>query len=77
MQLDLDWRVLVFTAGVATLAALVSGLLPAWRSSRPDLVSDLRDGARSVGGGRPRSGCSRRWWSARSRSAWPCSWARA
>ena len=50
VQTDLDWRVVAFTAGVATLAALVSGLLPALRSSRPDLVSDLRDGARSSTG---------------------------
>jgi len=50
VQTDLDWRVVAFTAGVATLAALVSGLLPAFRSSRPDLVSDLRDGARTSAG---------------------------
>jgi putative ABC transport system permease protein len=50
VQTDLDWRVVAFTAGVATLAALVSGLLPALRSSRPDLVIALRDGARSSAG---------------------------
>jgi putative ABC transport system permease protein len=50
VQTDLDWRVVAFTAGVATLAALVSGLLPAFRASRPDLVSDLRDGTRSSNG---------------------------
>ncbi|HKZ32193.1 MAG TPA: ABC transporter permease, partial [Vicinamibacteria bacterium] len=46
VRLDLDWRVVLFTALVALLATAFSGLLPAWRSSRPDLVSDLRDGAR-------------------------------
>ena len=52
VELGLDWRVLLFTTGVAALATLLSGLLPAWRSSRPDLVSDLRDGSRSgVGAG--------------------------
>jgi putative ABC transport system permease protein len=47
VELGLDWRVLLFTTGVATAAAVLSGLLPAWRSSRLDLVSGLRDGARS------------------------------
>jgi len=50
VELGLDWRVLLFTTGVAALAAVLSGLLPAWRSSRPDLVSDLRDGSRSGAG---------------------------
>ncbi|HVQ30201.1 MAG TPA: ABC transporter permease, partial [Vicinamibacteria bacterium] len=50
VQTDLDWRVVAFTAGVASLAALVSGLVPALRSSRPDLVGELRDGARSSPG---------------------------
>ncbi len=47
VDLGLDWRVLLFTTGVATAAVVLSGLLPAWRSSRLDLVSGLRDGARS------------------------------
>lgn len=50
VQTDLDWRVVAFTAGVTAVAALVSGLIPALRSSRPDLVSELRDGARSSPG---------------------------
>lgn len=50
VRTDLDWRMVAFTAGVAALAALASGLLPAWRSSRPDLVAELRDGARASGG---------------------------
>ena len=51
VQLDLDWRVAAFTAGSwPPLAAALSGLLPAWRSSRPDLVSDLRDGVRGATG---------------------------
>lgn len=47
VRTDLDWRIVAFTAGAAALAALVSGLVPALRSSRPDVVSALRDGARS------------------------------
>ncbi len=52
VELGLDWRVLLFTTGVAALAVVLSGLLPAWRSARPDLVSDLRGGSRGgVGAG--------------------------
>ncbi len=55
VDLSLDWRVLAFTSAVAALSAVLSGLLPAWRSSRPDLVTDLRDGSRgSAGAGQQR-----------------------
>jgi putative ABC transport system permease protein len=47
LQADLDWRVVAFTAGVTTVAALLAGLLPALRSSRAALVSALREGARA------------------------------
>lgn len=50
VRLDLDWRVVAFTAAAAAVAAISSGLLPALRSSRPDLVSELRDGARGSAG---------------------------
>ena len=50
VNLDLDWRSVLFTTGASALAALLSGLLPALRSARPDLVSDLRDGSRSGAG---------------------------
>ena len=50
IRFDLDGRVLAFAASLAALCALVSGLLPALRSSRPDLVSELRDGARASAG---------------------------
>ena len=50
VELGLDWRSVAFTTGVTALAAVLAGLLPAWRSSRPDLVSDLRDGSRSGAG---------------------------
>lgn len=46
----LDPRVLVFTIVVATVAALLTGLVPAWRASRPALSSFLRAGAREGGG---------------------------
>jgi putative ABC transport system permease protein len=51
MTIALDWRVLVFLAAAATVTALVAGLLPAMRLSRPDLVSDLKDSARGSSSG--------------------------
>jgi predicted permease len=39
-----DWRVALFTLGVALATGIVFGLLPAWRSSRPDLVPALKEG---------------------------------
>ena len=38
-----DWRVLVFTLLVAVATGVVFGLIPALRSSRPDLVPALKD----------------------------------
>ncbi len=42
---ELDWRVLLGTLGFAVAAAVIVGLVPALRASRPDLVTDLKDGA--------------------------------
>ena len=44
-------RVLVFTALLTGLTALLFGLLPALKSSRPDVVASLKD---EIGEGRPR-----------------------
>lgn len=41
-ELALDWRVVAFTAGVSLISLLVSGLLPAWRSARVDVVTALK-----------------------------------
>src|SRR5687767_9744372 len=40
-----DWRVLVFTFAVSVLTGLVFGLVPALQTTRPDLVSSLKDDA--------------------------------
>ena len=40
---SVDWRVLVFTAGVTLLVGLAAGLLPALRASRPDLQSTFKE----------------------------------
>lgn len=50
IRFELDWRVVAFTAAVGVMAALASSLLPALRASRPDLVPELREGARSSHG---------------------------
>jgi predicted permease len=39
-----DFRVLAFATAVTLFAVLASGLVPAWRASRSDLVSDLKSG---------------------------------
>jgi predicted permease len=40
--LRIDSRVLLFTAGVAMLAALIAGLAPALKATRPNLVTELK-----------------------------------
>ncbi len=45
-EIDLDLRLLAFTAAVTVLTTLVFGLAPALRASRPDLTSALREGGR-------------------------------
>ena len=55
IQLPLDWRVLAFTLLVSLVAGFAFGVAPAWRSSRVDVVSRLKD---ETTGGRG-SGCLR------------------
>ena len=45
-----DGTVIVFTAGVSLLTALVFGLLPAFRQSQANAADALRSGSRSTGG---------------------------
>ncbi|MGE5732935.1 MAG: FtsX-like permease family protein, partial [Gemmatimonas sp.] len=45
----IDLSVLAFTAVVAFASALIFGMLPAWRASRPNLAQTLRAGGRSPG----------------------------
>ena len=42
LELAIDWRVLAFTAGVALVTALLTGLAPALQGSRANLVPDLK-----------------------------------
>ena len=47
LEISPDWRVFVFTFGVAVLTGIAFGLIPALRASRPDLVPALKDSGRS------------------------------
>jgi len=54
LDLRLDARVLLFTFSISILTGLLFGLAPALRSSRPQLVGDLKERSTMEGGhGRP------------------------
>jgi predicted permease len=57
-ELSLNWRALVFTAGVTAVSAVLVGLAPAWQASHGRVVEALKDGARGSTrrGGRIRHG---------------------
>src|SRR6185503_5702747 len=51
--LQIDGRVLLFTSGVTMVAAVVAGLAPALKATRPNLVNELKsDVAATLPGGR-------------------------
>ena len=43
-----DWRVLAATLAFSVISTLSAGLGPAWRSSRPDVLTSLKDAAPSL-----------------------------
>jgi predicted permease len=49
LNVELDWRLLAFTAGVSVLTGLAFGLTPALRLSRADLAETIRPGGRVAG----------------------------
>ena len=52
---NVDMRVAAFTVGLSLVTALMFGLVPALRATRPDLVGSLKDGSAVSGrGGRSR-----------------------
>src|SRR5262245_8328966 len=56
-QVDIDGLVLAVTISFALLTGILTGLAPAWRSSRPNVSQWLNDGSRtSAGLGRRRTG---------------------
>jgi predicted permease len=58
VNLALDTRVLLFTAGVALLTGLIFGLVPALRATRVDPQAALKDGASTTTRARSRLGKS-------------------
>jgi putative ABC transport system permease protein len=46
LRFDPDWRVMAFVTAATVGASLLFGLFPALQLSRPDLASELKDGAR-------------------------------
>ena len=53
-EISIDPAVLFFTAGISLLAGLLFGLFPVFKYARPNLVSALKEGGRSVGAGKER-----------------------
>jgi predicted permease len=49
VELSLNWRVLLFTLGISLLTGVLFGLAPAWRSTRSDLASSLKQSYRTTG----------------------------
>lgn len=49
-SVSLDGTVLAFTALASFAAALIFGVVPAWKASRPDVMEVLRSSGRLVGG---------------------------
>jgi predicted permease len=46
----IDWRVLLFTAGLSILAGIISGIVPAVQSSRTELTQSLKSSGRGFAG---------------------------
>jgi len=49
VELSLNWRVLLFTLAVSLLTGLLFGLAPAWRATRLDLNTALKQSGRTTG----------------------------
>jgi predicted lysophospholipase L1 biosynthesis ABC-type transport system permease subunit len=52
VPLSLDWKVVLFTAGVSLVCAVMCGLAPALNASRTDITTNLKDESRSASLGR-------------------------
>lgn len=53
-DVPIDWRVFGFVAGLSALAGVTFGLVPAFRATRLDLASAMKESSRSVSGTRSR-----------------------
>src|SRR5439155_5731818 len=47
-----DARILLFTLSITILTGLIFGLVPAWRASKPDLWTTMKDTVGSIAGSR-------------------------
>lgn len=47
-----DGRILLFTLGVTILTSLIFGLVPAWRATKPDLWTTMKDTVGAIAGAR-------------------------
>jgi predicted permease len=54
-EVGMDWKVLLFTAGIVLLCGMLFGLVPALRISKPNLQETLKEGSRGAGGGKQRA----------------------
>ncbi|HXJ96349.1 MAG TPA: ABC transporter permease [Terriglobia bacterium] len=59
LDLQSDWRVLGFTAGVAILTCILFGLVPAWRATRVAPGAAMKAGGRGLTANRERFGLRR------------------
>jgi len=55
IDLQLDWRVLLYTLAFSFLVGLLFGLAPALQASRSDVIGNLKDGANVFAGARRQS----------------------
>lgn len=56
LDVPLDWRVLAFNMGIALLTGILCGLAPALQSTRPEVVSAIKDDTAGLGRGHRRFG---------------------
>ena len=54
-EIGMDWKVLLFTGGIALLCGILFGLVPALKISRPNLQDTLKEGSRGTGGVKQRA----------------------
>ncbi len=52
VPLALDLNVLLFTAGISIISAVLCGLAPAWKGSRTEVATNLKDETRAASAGR-------------------------
>jgi predicted permease len=54
-EVGMDWKVLLFSAGIVLVCGILFGLAPALRTSKPNLQNALKEGSRGSGCGKQRA----------------------